>query len=833
MAFVKGIIFWVLIVSLLLSCEGAGEKHSALAQPLMQVDNAVLDSLGELAYGHFPAFENDPERFLSVLDQVALKPEQRETYVWILINMAYAFQQHSQFLQSAAYYEKALLYDQEHPILDPVDRRTYIYKPLANNYTILSDYGKAERFLLAAMKEAEHPLDIASFSNNLVLMYTYQGEHEKALYYGQMGLRNAADSTHLGVLLHNSLSNLYLGRGQLDSARWHNAQALRLGTDFLQEWSAAARVATWSQQASFKVMDGAHQQAIRILDQALELENSFFPESRQREKAALYNKKGEVELRKSNPRTAEKLFRQGLSWFDRDKLRDYTSTYTKVDLLRNLGAAYAPSQPDSAWKYYRLAVESDFAYQQGVTTKESHLRNNLWNRQLLEEVYDFSRQASLDAAAKERLWWMTELTKGRLLWNDINRTAYWSSGQTDLSEVMQSLQALYALRDQSEDVSEIQEIERQLSELQASFELEEQYFSRTLAQPEFSDFQTDLRQGSGQRYSYFIHEDSTLSIFRNQDGQVSYWHRREEGLIDTLKWFKERYFTHSPHSYNAQPAAYRMMAHSLREILLPDLDLQSASIQLSLDNELFTLPFDALCLNDRFLVEDFNVHYVHSMVIRDLHEVRDYAAHPIQVLYREVYDAPLADLHFVKEEVKALRRRYQTRLFSPKDKPSVSLREVFDQSGIIHIAAHATIAENRAPSILLDQRISTDQLRYYSIQAPLVVLSACNTASGQLLLSEGLESMNRAFLSKGVKGVIATHWFANDDAMLDLTSKFYQSLAHSRSPVQALAEAKRQYLQEQSASGRNPWYWANMSYTGSDIKIDLPERAGLYRLWIW
>src|SRR5690606_35614834 len=100
----------------------------------------------------------------------------------------------------------------------------------------------------------------------------------------------------------------------------------------------------------------------------------------------------------------------------------------------------------------------------------------------------------------------------------------------------------------------------------------------------------------------------------------------------------------------------------------------------------------------------------------------------------------------------------RTRLFPPGSLPSASLTDAFEHAGVIHIAAHATINEAQHATLLLDQAISTDQLRYLNMQASLVVLSACNTASGQLLLSEGLESINRAFLSKGVKGVIATHW---------------------------------------------------------------------------
>lgn len=475
-------------------------------------------------------------------------------------------------------------------------------------------------------------------------------------------------------------------------------------------------------------------------------------------------------------------------------------------------------------------MEADFAYQQGVTTKASHLRNNYWNRELLELVFQFAHQTTLNDDQIASLHWMTELTKGRLLWNDINRSAFWAE-DAQVEDVSARLRALYAEKNRSKDTVRTEQLSQQIDSLLALFELAENYFNLQLPLPSQEDFLEHLQQEKTLSYSYFIHADQSVSVFKNDRGELSYWHRKVPGIIDTLSAFKDRYFTTTPHHYNTDPAAYFESAAYLREQLLPALPWDEAGnrdLKLSLDNELFTLPFDALTVDQHFVASRYNVQYIHSELLSQLHATQEFAAQPIHILYKEAYEAPMPDLTYVAEEVKSLDKFYQTQLFPPAAISTHALKKAFDHPGIIHIAAHAILDTANEASLLLDDPISTDQLRYYHMRSPLVVLSACNTASGELLLSEGLESMNRTFLSKGVKGVIANHWFANDNAMLDLTQKFYAKLSQTQSPIVALADAKRQYLSEQSESGRNPWYWANMAYMGEDIKIDLPHRAGLF-----
>lgn len=836
MAFIRSLFISILYILLYSACDShSGEISTAIST--QTVSNRVLDSLGELAYAEYKAYSNDPETFLAPLEDKILTPNQQETYLWILLNMAYGFQEHNRILQSSDFYEKALLYDNVHHILDLEDRLTYLYKPLANNYTILSDYGKAERLQLIALEEAHVPLTKASFCNNLTLLYTYKGEVEKSKHFGLMGLDFCSESPYLCIMLHNSLSNNYTVLGHTDSAKWHNQQALNLLDPKLRfdtgstTQLAIAHITAYSQQGSLLAQDKQPEEARKTLVQALKLEKEVFPTSRFREKAALYNKLGSIDLAGQNWPVAESYFHKGLSLYEQENQAAQSATYTKITLLKNIGVSKTLAGKDSVWHYFRKAVEADFAYQQGVTTKESHLRNNYWNRELLEEIFDITANIPLDQDARMTLLWMTELTKARLLWNDIHRSEFWAGRQAGLEDAAAQLRLLYAKRDRTQNLDSLQQINLDIDLVLAEFELEEQYFSKNITFPSYEAFQARLRIDPALIYSYFLHSDESVSIFISDGGEVSYQRQQSYGLKDTINNFKRDYFSTTPHNFNTDPQTYFTRSEKLRQVLLPQLEpvqiMHPRDLKLSLDNELFTLPFDALSVDKRFLVQDFNVQYVHSVLTDRLHPVREFSADPIHILYRGQYDPPMPNLQFVEAEVDGLDRRFLASIFPAEALSPEALHQALDHKGIIHIAAHAVLDDNMEASLLLDQPISTDQLRYYNMKAPLVVLSACNTASGQLLLSEGLESINRTFLSKGVQGVIANHWFANDDTMLDLTDKFYTHLASTKRPVLALAEAKRQYLIEQSEPGRNPWYWANMAYMGTDTKIDLQQSAGL------
>jgi CHAT domain-containing protein len=62
------------------------------------------------------------------------------------------------------------------------------------------------------------------------------------------------------------------------------------------------------------------------------------------------------------------------------------------------------------------------------------------------------------------------------------------------------------------------------------------------------------------------------------------------------------------------------------------------------------------------------------------------------------------------------------------------------------------------------------------LSADLVVLSACNSALGKDLGSEGIVGLPRAFLIAGARRVVASLWKVDDDATAVFMQAFYSRL---------------------------------------------------------
>lgn len=119
-------------------------------------------------------------------------------------------------------------------------------------------------------------------------------------------------------------------------------------------------------------------------------------------------------------------------------------------------------------------------------------------------------------------------------------------------------------------------------------------------------------------------------------------------------------------------------------------------------------------------------------------------------------------------------------------------------AGILHLAAHARpnyhnpdLAEVRiAAGGGHDGRLQAHEIRTLPLTGMLVVLSACETATGRVVAGEGSLSLSRAFLQAGARHVIATLWPVGD-ATANLMATFYRELDAGRPPAAALREAKR------------------------------------------
>jgi CHAT domain-containing protein len=120
-----------------------------------------------------------------------------------------------------------------------------------------------------------------------------------------------------------------------------------------------------------------------------------------------------------------------------------------------------------------------------------------------------------------------------------------------------------------------------------------------------------------------------------------------------------------------------------------------------------------------------------------------------------------------------------------------------------------------APSIEDDGVLTASEAANLKLDADWVVLSACNTASGERPEAPGYTGLARAFIFAGGKRVLASHWPVRDDAAARLTVDTVRAAARGESPAQALRKAELKLIDDpRTPDGADPSVWAPFELIG-------------------
>ena len=95
-----------------------------------------------------------------------------------------------------------------------------------------------------------------------------------------------------------------------------------------------------------------------------------------------------------------------------------------------------------------------------------------------------------------------------------------------------------------------------------------------------------------------------------------------------------------------------------------------------------------------------------------------------------------------------------------------------------------------------------------------MVLSACNTASGNNQSDEGLSGLASAFIFAGAKSIMASHWSVESNTTKQLVTTFFKNLKTSSKMTRS--EAMRLSMKKLFSDHRykHPIFWAPFILVG-------------------
>lgn len=175
----------------------------------------------------------------------------------------------------------------------------------------------------------------------------------------------------------------------------------------------------------------------------------------------------------------------------------------------------------------------------------------------------------------------------------------------------------------------------------------------------------------------------------------------------------------------------------------------------------------------------------------------------------------------------------ETRILSGAQATEAGLRSLdLGQADVLTFATHGLMAgelENLDEAALVlsppvpgeagsdadDGLLTTSEIARMRLKARLVVLSACNSASGDGANDEALGGLAHAFLYAGAQGLLVSHWRVRDDAAARLTVATARGTASGLAPAEALRRAQLSLIRDSSVPGAaHPALWAPFVLVG-------------------
>ena len=374
------------------------------------------------------------------------------------------------------------------------------------------------------------------------------------------------------------------------------------------------------------------------------------------------------------------------------------------------------------------------------------------------------------------------------------------------------------------------------------------------------ELQTQLLDADTRLINYFVGQQS-IYVFSIGEKNISL--RKIEngaGLVEKSASFFTQLSDRKAIENEPQSVFEEFCEHSSQlytELLEPELrSISERSLIIIPDGNLSYLPFEILLKTKpqskkrdygslSYLLKDFSVSYSPSASILLTSQGIERSNHAYYGFAPSYEQTPsiddrktLSQLEYSSTEIETGAALFGGKSWIGNDATEAILKEHSHDAGILHLAMHGLVEDEQPllSTLFLESSPTEDGLLHtyeiYNMRVPaqLVILSACNTASGKLVRGEGIQSLERAFHFAGSSALLSTLWSVDDAASSSLSSQFLQSLKAGEPKDKALRAAKLGFLQSASPEKKHPFYWSSFKLSGDRMPLKKPFPKPL--VWI-
>ncbi len=289
------------------------------------------------------------------------------------------------------------------------------------------------------------------------------------------------------------------------------------------------------------------------------------------------------------------------------------------------------------------------------------------------------------------------------------------------------------------------------------------------------------------------------------------------------------------------------------------------------DGELGHLPFEAFLLEKdssfkvnysdlHYLIKDYDIsyHYSASLWRENCNEPKpqnngqilamagQYDTKPDSTImelrlpaYRRLRSG-LSTLPAARLEVEALAQEFKGYFGFDTLATEQIFKEKVSQYSIIHLAMHgllnrefptlSSLVFTESQDSIENNILQAYEISKLSLNANLVVLSACKTGYGRFEKGNGIASLAQAFMYAGVPALVVSLWQVDDLATSKIMKAFYLNLADGMGKAEALRQAKLNYINNAKGIKGHPVFWSPFIQIG-DSKPTHIEKKINYKAW--